>query len=399
MTTRVGVNLTWLIPGVVGGSEEATVGLLEAVLDHPDAPELVLFVTPGFVRAHPELSDRVECRAVADTRSMRRGGRVARIVAEHTWLPAAARSAGVDLLHHAGGTAPLPLPAGRSGPGRIPYTLTVHDLQPLHLPSNFSWVKRRYLTTMVGRSARGARRVAVPSEFVRLGVIDLGVSPGSIVVVPWCVSGDAPAAGPWGSSAPDDPHRLHEPPELGTVRRRLGIGPNYFVFPAITHPHKNHAMLLAAFDRFAATDPTVELVLTGGAGAAEDDVAAAWAAMRHPDLVHRLGRIERDDLVALIAGARALVYPSRYEGFGLPVLEAMQFGCPVVCSSSGSLREVAGSAATTVDPGDVEGWTAAMAELAGESSTRRHERIEAGLAQAATFSPSRTAAAALALWS
>jgi len=385
---RVGVNLTWLNPGIVGGSEESTTDTLRAVadlLDDPSrrrdglepGPEVELFVAHGFSAAHPDLAERFRTHVVP-------GGpasRSARVIAEHRWLPGALRDAGVDLVHHAGGTAPLW--------GLRPYALTIHDLQPLDLPRNFPMTKRAYLRAMIGRSARGARRVGVPSEFVRSRVLDrFGLGDGDVAVVPWSVRDPSRPTSP----AADPAGRLD-------VRRRLGVGERYLLFPAITHPHKNHVTVLAAFDRVAASDDAVELVLCGGVGRAEDEVVAARSALVHGDRVHRLGRIDRTDLDSLYVDASAMVFPSRYEGFGLPVLEAMVRDCPVICSSTTALGEVAGEGARLVDPDDVDAWAAEIARVLVEPADGRAARIAAGRARAATFSAARSAGATLSLWS
>jgi alpha-1,3-rhamnosyl/mannosyltransferase len=154
-------------------------------------------------------------------------------------------------------------------------------------------------------------------------------------------------------------------------RYSLGDGP-YVIYPAITHPHKNHQLLLDVMSRHW-TDPTLRLVLIGGAGAAEDEVASAIAELRLGNRVVRPGRVPSDDRDALIAGAAALVFPSRYEGFGAPVVEAMALGTPVVTGDHPAVREVAGSAAIVL-PDDADAWSGALDEV----GRRRAELVAAG---------------------
>ncbi len=344
---KVDVNLLWCLPGQVGGSEEylarQLVGLGEV------APDIHarLFVLPGYAGAHRDVAARHEL-VVASLDARRRSRRV---LAEATWLPA--RTSGADVVHHGGGVVPL-----RS---HRPIVLTVHDLQYRTYPEYFTSVKRAYLAWAMPRSARRADVIAVPSEYVRRSVVDaFGVEEVRVVVVPHGV--DPPAA----------------PTPADEVRTRYGLADRPFVvFPAITHPHKNHRFLL---DLLAGPwgDPDLALVMTGGAGLAEADVTAAIDALGLRPRVVRTGRVPADDRDGLIAAAEALVFPSEYEGFGAPVLEAMAIGTPVVCSDRTSLPEVAGDAAL-VRPLTVDAWKDALDEVARE----RVELVAAGRRRAA----------------
>ncbi|MHB1139983.1 MAG: glycosyltransferase, partial [Microthrixaceae bacterium] len=240
---RVLVNLTWLVPGVVGGSEESTTDMLRAVLaEAPTDLQLHLAVLEPFAAAHPDLAAALPCQVLRlDGRDKRR-----RVLAEQTWLTATTRRLGAAVVHHAGGVVPL------VHPGRV--VVTIHDLQPLELARNFSVAKRTYIRTMAGRSVRAARIVCVPSEFTRSRVIDLlDADPERVVVVPWSVRPPLPASsGGLGSTAAVLP---------------AGVRAPFLLYPAITYPHKNHLVLLDAFGELARTDPDVQLVLTGGAGA------------------------------------------------------------------------------------------------------------------------------------
>jgi alpha-1,3-rhamnosyl/mannosyltransferase len=210
--------------------------------------------------------------------------------------------------------------------------------------------------------------VTTPSEFVRGTVIDLlDADPDRVLVV------SAPVV-PSGSLD-------EEPAEVD--------GPT-FIYPAITNPHKNHVTLLEAFARVADTHPETRLVLTGGRGPAEDDVAATITRLGLRDRVQRLGRVPATQLDALLRTAVALVYPSRYEGFGLPLAEAMAVGCPVIASDTTALPEVAGGAGVLVGPDDVEGWSDAMLRVL-EDDAFRSTMIEAGLERVRALTPHETA--------
>ncbi len=360
---RVLVNLLWLVPGVVGGSEDSVTDALRAVaaLDEPDL-DLRLAVLSSFPAAHPDLAARFPCE-VCDLDG---ADKARRVLAEQTWLARTARRIDARVVHHAGGVSPLISPARD--------VLTVHDLQPLDLPDNFTRTKRAYIASMVGRSARGARVVCVPSEFTRSRVIDLlDVPPDRIQVVPWYVAGDrrraVTASRPGAPALPPSP---------------------YFLYPAITYPHKQHVLLVDAFALLAHDDPSVSLVLAGGEGPSEASVRARIRAHGLEGRIVRTGRVSRERLEALYAGAAAVTVPSNYEGFGLPALEAMVRGRPIIAAAAGSLPEVV-APGDLVDPSDVTGWADAMQSVLQLSARDRAARIAVGHDLAARFTPRRTA--------
>lgn len=362
------VNLMWLVPGVVGGSEESVTDALRAVAeDSPSDLEVHLAVLRPFVDAHPDL---VEAFPTAVS-GLDGTDKARRVLAEQTWLSSTARSLGAEVVHHPGGTVPL------VHPGRV--VLTIHDLQPLDMPRNFSLAKRAYLRAMLGRSARAAQVVCVPSEFTRQRVVELlAVAPDRVRVVPWSphpvlstgVGDDTGDDGDGGLLVPDGP---------------------FLLYPAITYPHKNHMVLLEAFAGLDGTARDARLVLTGGSASMEDEVLARIDELGLGDRVVRTGRVAERQLESLYAAATGVVVPSRYEGFGLPVLEAMLRDRPVVAARAGSLPEVA-RGEDLVDPDDVTGWTTAMQSVLTLSDRARSERIAEGRRAAARFTPERTAA-------
>jgi glycosyltransferase involved in cell wall biosynthesis len=344
---HVGVNLLWCLPGQVGGSEEYLARQLAGL--HDVAPEISarLFVLPGYAAAHRDVGAGHEL-VVASLDARRRSWRV---VVETTWLPR--QLAGADLVHHGGGTVPLRSPG--------PIVLTVHDLQYRTYPAYFTPVKRRYLELTMPRSVHRATVITVPSEYVRGTVVEaFGTDPDVVAVVP---------------------HGLDPPEEVtdaDEVRGRYGIGGRRFVvYPAITHPHKNHRFLL---DLLAGpwNDPDLALVLLGGRGLADDDVSAAIFELGLSDRVLRPGRVPEADRDGLIAAAEALVYPSEYEGFGAPVLEAMALETPVVSSDRAALPEVVGDAGLVL-PLDEDAWAGALDSVAA----RRDFLVRAGRRRAA----------------
>jgi glycosyltransferase involved in cell wall biosynthesis len=189
------------------------------------------------------------------------------------------------------------------------------------------------------------------------------------------------------------PHGVDVPTEItdeATVRERYGLDDRPFViYPALTHPHKNHRFLL---DLLAGPwrDPELALVLLGGRGLAEDDVAGEIAALDVGKRVIRPGRVPAADRDGLLAAAEALVFPSEYEGFGAPVIEAMALGTPVICSDRAALPEVAGDAGL-VRPLQLDAWAGALDEV-----RRRHDELVATGRERATNYTAAASGAALA---
>jgi alpha-1,3-rhamnosyl/mannosyltransferase len=370
--TRIGANLLWLVPGVVGGSEEYSVRLLESLGRLAlDDLEVILFVNRSLAEAHPALvaAHPTVVAPIAGT------SRALRVAAESTWLAHQARAEGIDLMHHLGGT----MPSRRAGPGMV----TIHDLQPFSSPEHFSRVKRAYLTAIVPGSVRRAEVVVTLSEFTRQDVAErIGIEPDRIRLV-------SPGIDP---PAPIDERAIER------VRAHHGLGRRpFFLYPAITYPHKNHINLVRAFASIAAADPDPLLVLTGGVAGAEPELRAEIVRLRLSDRVVRTGRIPADDLEALFSSATAVTFPSRYEGFGLPALEAMSRGVPVIASSSTALPEVVGDAGLLVDPDDIDGWSEAMTMLLGDRD-RSGDLVARGRERAARFSWSASAEALVAAY-
>jgi glycosyltransferase involved in cell wall biosynthesis len=343
---KVGVNLLWLVPGEVGGSEEYTVRLLGALADlAPDDLDVTLYVNGRFCGTHQALADRFRTVVAPIAGS----SRLVRVAAESTWLAARTLQDRVRVVHHAGGT----MPPIRTAPGII----TLHDLQPITHPERFGMVKRTYIRLLAPRSLRAAAAVVCLTDFTAGDAVGIaGVDPSRVRLVPCGV--DDPGAGP--DTLVQD----------AVLERHGLLGSPFILYPAITYAHKNHETLVAAFARLADDHPDARLVLTGGEGSFEPVVRAAVAAYGLTGRVVRTGRIPEDELDVLYRRAAMLAFPSRYEGFGLPVVEAMVRGCPVVASRAGALESVAGDAAVLVDPLDAGAWAEALADLLDEPERR-----------------------------
>lgn len=304
----------------------------------------------------------------------RTAGAMMRTLARDLWwhqagVERAARRAGATLLH-------LPAAVGPVG-GRLRTIVTIHDLHVLHAPRDFRPWFRHYSRAVIPRLARRAARVITVSEATRRDVVErLGLPDERVVTVP---NGVAMSAQPCAGSESQDggPYDLPE-------RYVLAVG--------TLEPRKNLLRLFQAVRLLADRPATHDLVLVhaGGYGWLADDIVRA---AREPGLrerVHLLGYVPPEHLACLYARARLLAYPSVFEGFGLPVLEAMAAGCPVVTSDRSALPEVAGDAAVLVDPVSVEAIAEGIRRVWEDDVLARDLR-DRGLARAALFSWERTA--------
>lgn len=358
---KVGINLLWMVPGVVGGSETYLARLLSGLAERSTTFDYTIFAVPQFAEAHPDLA-RTFKTAFAPVTGQFKSFRVA---GENSWLAVQCRRRNIDLVHHAGGIVPLVRTARP--------VLTIHDLQYLYYPEYFTRTKLSYFKSMVPRSAEAARLILTPSEYTRRTVIErLNIDPTMVIVVPHGIS-------------PRDKRS-----DGGKVRDKYGIGDRFFLYPAITYPHKNHLVLVEGFAKIAERYPDAMLVLTGGKGSFETRLGAEIKALGIDQRVRRLGYIPADDLDALYNEAVALTFPSRFEGFGAPVLEAMARECPVIASDATALPEVVQDAGCLVSPDNAEVWAQAMAELL-EDDAGREALAKTGLERAKFFTWNRSA--------
>jgi glycosyltransferase involved in cell wall biosynthesis len=250
--------------------------------------------------------------------------------------------------------------------------VTVHDLGYLHYPEAHRPLDRWYLDWTTRRHARRAARVVADSQATRADLIRYyGSDPGRIAVV--YPGRDESLA------------RVDDPAAIAAAKARYGINGDYLLYIGTLQPRKNLVRLVEAFARLPAPASAYQLVLAGKRGWLYHDLFARVEALGLSGRVLFPGYVVDDDKVALISGATALVYPSLYEGFGMPVLEAMACGTPVLTSNVSSLPEVAGDAALLVDPLDVDAIAIGMARLTADAELRR-SLVEKGYVQVGKFS-------------
>ena len=286
-------------------------------------------------------------------------------------VPALARREGVDVLFCPAFVSPVRTPC--------PCVLVIHDVGFLRYPETADTLFRLYVRNLLRFTTRTARLVVTGSLFSRSEIhACLGVPEAKIRVVPYGV-----ARGFLDASAAAD---------VQEVRARYGLSRPFILHVGTLEPRKNILTLLAAFAQFRQRTPGYQLALCGPKGWYYESLFRGSEKLGLGADVVFTGTVTEPDLVTLYRAAEFLAFPSLYEGFGLPLVEAMASGCPLVASNAGPVPEVVGAAAILVDPLDVSGFATAMRELAA-SPTRRGELAEKGRVRARSFSWEQTARA------
>jgi glycosyltransferase involved in cell wall biosynthesis len=250
--------------------------------------------------------------------------------------------------------------------------VTIHDASTLDHPE---WFERKFAAWyqyLLPRLVRRVRRVLTVSEFSRERLLAIsGVAPEKIVAIPLGVSEDfKPSTGE----------------EIASLRQRFSLERPYVLALGSLEPRKNLKGLFAAWQILLSTNQDCELVVVGDRGRVFRDQGFE----KVPEKVRFLGYVDNKDLPALYSGARIFIFPSLYEGFGLPPLEAMACGCPVIVSKTASLPEVCGNACLYCDPYQPEGIAEQMEQIVQDDSLRS-KLSEKGMDRASEFSWDRTA--------
>ena len=340
------------------GPSRYTTKLVEALLAQPSDHDFTIFLNEQ-VRALPFEPGQpvrvLRTRAPTSRTSVR-------VLWEHLLAPWHISAARLEVVHSMLNVVPLASPTR--------HVVTVHDLSFMRTPGAHPTHRRWYLTAATWLSARRARAVLADSHATKDDVVELlGADPDRVHVV---YPGREAVFHPRSDS------------DVQAFRRTHKLDRPFVLFVGTLEPRKNVDVLVRAFSVAARDGFDGDLVLAGGSGWATEAIDAALADSPVRDRIRRIGYVKQEDLPYWYCAADVVVYPSSYEGFGIPVLEAMASGTPVITSNRSSLPEVAGDAALTVDPRDIPQLAAAMTAVLA-SPERRAAMRERGLAQARRF--------------
>jgi glycosyltransferase involved in cell wall biosynthesis len=360
---HIAVNTLFMIPGEVGGTETYLREMLSSLARCQDVRQLTLVTqheNHSWFEETYGSSDKVRCVKLEFCATRR----VRRILGEQLQLPGVVRRFGADLLWSPGYTAPL-LKVG------CPQVVTIHDMQYRRFPEDLSWSFRVASELLIPAAARRCDRVVTDSAFGKQEVVRYCRVPESKVsVVP------AGCGGKFG----------HPITRERATECLAGVGLQHGAFilcVAYTHPHKHVHDLV---DAFAELDHSaLHLVLVGHPRRGESLIQKAIAEHQLADRVMRFDRVDFDLLLALYQACAAFVLPSRYEGFGLPVLEAMMAGAPVVTTRAASIPEVGGDYVIYTDSSGTS-LTEGLREVLAWTPEERASRTQAARAHAAKFS-------------
>jgi glycosyltransferase involved in cell wall biosynthesis len=359
---RVGIDLIQAFPQIGGGWHYAE-SLLRALAEDAGADEYIVFgngVSSAIVPRSPRFH-------VVEF-PLRPGFRSMKVLYESLIVGAVASRWRLDCMYHLFGALPLIT--------SIPTVVTIYDLMVFARPRDFKPLRRSYVQAMRRYAAKSATMIAPMSQSTAIDLRQrFGVSPERLQVVP-------PAIGtefhPRGAD------------EKLAFRRRYDLPERFWLYVASDAPHKNHERLFAAYDRLRRLRPDAWPLVVRGATAAGLDRLVGNGDWR--SVARLLPRLPDDEMPVLYSAASGLVFPSLFEGGGLPVMEAMCCGCPVAAADIPTTHEFAGPAAITFDPGNEAAITEAMMMLQSDEALRCELRLS-GFERSGGLRPAATVAA------
>jgi glycosyltransferase involved in cell wall biosynthesis len=359
---RIGVNALFLVPGGVGGTEIYLQSLLNALAEIDSENIYTVFTNAETGRGL--LPDRPNFQHAPQW--VRAAFRPGRLMWEQFVLPLESARRGIDVLFNPGFTAPVAAPC--------PCVTVFHDLQHKRHPEYFRWFDLPFWRLFLYLSAMRSRMLIADSEATREDLLKYyRVSPDKVRVV-----------------------RLGVDEQMFVVGRQRDASrtERSILCVSTLHPHKNLNRLLEAFQTFRKERPEFRLVLAGMRGFHAEETERLIAQLGLQDAVEITGWIPRNDLYALFRTACAFVYPSTFEGFGLPLLEALAAGIPTGCSAIEPLLSISGGAALHFDPASTASIHQALERLTSDEALRAR-LAAAGPLRSAQFSWKQTAAQTL----
>jgi glycosyltransferase involved in cell wall biosynthesis len=350
---RIGINVLFLLPGGVGGTEIYMRSLISALAGADSRNDYFIFrnaeTGPDIVPEAPNFHDRPQ--------PVHAASRPARIAFEQTRLLIDVERLKLDIVFNGGFTAPLLC--------RAPMVTVFYDLQYRSHPQYARWFDRPFWNLLLPASARRSRHIVTLSDSAKRDLTRF---------YPWAEDRIVLV-----------PHGTERGFQNVAARREARPPSKPMILSVSTlHPHKNIDTLLRAFVRFRERRPEYRLVICGLKGFETERLLRLRAQLQLEGDVDFTGWIPRADLYERFAQTRAFVYPSRFEGFGIPVLEALTAGVPTACSDIPPLREIAGDCARYFDPNDDRAMAAAL-ENVTQDEALRHHLIRAGRDRSSMF--------------
>jgi glycosyltransferase involved in cell wall biosynthesis len=346
---RIGVNALYLIPGQVGGTEIYLRNLLSALASLEDTNEYFVFTNTETGTSLPHSS-----RVHNLPQDVRAANRPLRLIWEQTQLPVQAHALRLDCLLNPGFTAPVAT--------ACPNVTVFHDLQHKRHPEHFRWFDLPAWNFFLWAAARRSRILIADSEATSADIVRFYAFPSDrIRVVPLGVE--------------------HE---FFSIAERRTATESFLLCTSTLHPHKNLERLVRAFNRFRSRRSGFRLVITGVRGFISKQLEELIADLKCGDVVELTGWIPRTDLLDLFRRAHGFIYPSTFEGFGLPVIEAMAAGVPLACSDIEPLRGITGNGALRFDPANTDEMVSAIESLVCDDQLR-YDLTAAGRLRAREF--------------
>jgi glycosyltransferase involved in cell wall biosynthesis len=369
---RIGIS-TSVIQRGKSGVGQYVFALLRAMLSATHQHKLVLFVLEEDVPLFAFAKDKAEIVAVPE----KFRPPVKNILWHQMRLPKLVRSLQVDVLH-------IPSYRRMLWPQPCPLVSTIHDLAPFHVAEKYDWKRMFYGRVIARRLAQRQNRIIAISEYTAGDIVKFfGQARERIAVIHNGL----------------DHKRFHpgsREEAINSVSERFGLKHPFFLYVSrLEHPGKNHVRLISAFEEFKTTFPcNWQLALAGGDWHGGEVIHEAIRNSKYASDIRSLGFVPDEQLPELYRAADAFVYPSLHEGFGLPPIEAMACGCPVITSTRGALGEVVGEAAAIVEPEDVQSIADRLRLLAATEHERSRLKT-LGVEHARKFDWNKTASETL----